>query len=227
MALLEAISLRKTFTGPSGPVMPLNDACLAAEPGEIVAICGPSGCGKTTLLLSLGGLLRPSGGTVSILGKDVYRISGEERSRLRAENIGFVFQQFHLLPYLTVLENVLAPSLARPGAESRAPELMDRLGLRQRAQHVPAQLSTGEKQRTALARAMLNDPRLLLADEPTSNLDAASAHTVVRCLLDDFVARGGAVVLVTHEAVAWEQAHRRFNMAAGRLTPDRGALARL
>ena len=220
MALLEATNLSKAFAGPSGRVLALSGVCLSVEPGEIVTIRGPSGCGKTTLLLTLGGLLRPSAGTVNILGRDVYGLSAEQRCRLRAERIGFVFQQFHLVPYLSVLENVMVPALARaaaPDAKCRALELLHRLGLKARAAHVPADLSTGERQRAALARAMLNRPPLLLADEPTGNLDDENARAVAGHL-SEFAAAGGAVVVATHDRCAWGCATRRFVMAGGGLS---------
>ena len=152
---------------------------------------GPSGCGKTTLLLVAGGLLRPENGEVSIDGTDPYSLSGEQRARFRAEQIGFVFQQFHLVPYLNVLDNVMAPALVtgETSARERAGILVERFGLADRLGHRPGQLSTGERQRVALARALLNEPRVILADEPTGNLDRRTAKTLFGLLVDFQIVR--------------------------------------
>ena len=218
--MLEFRNVSRSFAGPDGTVKALVDVSLLVSPGEIVAVKGPSGCGKTTLLLAAGGLLRPSGGVVLFDNEPMYARSPNERGRLRGEKIGFVFQQFHLLPYLSVLDNVLAPSIAlpQPGARARALELIARFGLEHRVNHVPAQLSTGERQRTALARALLNSPALILADEPTGNLDETSGKTVHQCLRD-FVHDGGAVLMVTH-GNADDIAARTVRMQAGRLTQE-------
>jgi len=216
MLILENIS--KTFVGADGPVRALDGVSLKLDRGDFLAIRGPSGCGKSTLLLSAGGLLRPDTGRVLIENQDLYSISHEGRCRLRATTIGFVFQRFHLVPYLSVLDNVLAPSLAlgRNDAHRRAGELIERFGLASRMHHLPSQLSTGERQRTALARAMLNNPRLILADEPTGNLDPDNGTIVLKCLAD-FAASGGAVLLVTHDPDAANFAKQSLSMAAGRL----------
>jgi putative ABC transport system ATP-binding protein len=207
--MLEIQHLAKSYPGPSGQLAVLADLCLQVQPGEFVAVQGPSGCGKSTLLLIAGGLLQPDAGRVVVGGQDVYALSPEERARFRADAIGFVFQQFHLVPYLSVLDNVLAPTLAAtiPGARDRAKELIERFGLAPRCRHVPAQLSTGERQRTALARALLNRPRLLLADEPTGNLDDENGQLVLR-FIADYAKGGGAVLLVTHDRRAAAVADR-------------------
>jgi putative ABC transport system ATP-binding protein len=207
--MLEIHNLSKTYQTTKGPVPVLSDFSLRVDPGEFVAVRGPSGCGKTTLLLAAGGLLRPDEGRVLVNSQDLYRLDAEARARFRAEQIGFVFQQFHLVPYLSLRDNVLTPSLARPllDARQRAEELLARLGLEGRAHHVPAQASTGERQRTALARALLHRPRLLLADEPTGNLDEASGGIVLNHLAE-FARAGGAVLLVTHDARAADFAQR-------------------
>ena len=214
--MLEITCVTRTFQGPSGGVAALQDVSLAVGAGEFVAVQGPSGCGKTTLLLVAGALLRPGSGSATINGTDVYSLSAEDRSRFRASNVGFVFQQFHLVPYLTVLENVLAASLAspRPDAEAHARELIGRFQLNDRIRHLPAQLSTGERQRTALARALLNRPGLLLADEPTGNLDTQNAQAVLDALVA-FKNAGGAVLLVTHDKDAAASADRRVQMQGG------------
>jgi ABC-type lipoprotein export system ATPase subunit len=213
---LENVS--KTYHGKAGTVAAVSDVTLTVEAGEFVSVQGPSGCGKTTLLLVAGGLLRPDSGRVALDGHDPYALPPEERARMRADAIGFVFQRFHLMPYLTVLDNVLAASMARPseGARERAMALLEHVGLGARLRHVPAELSTGERQRVALARAILNEPRVLLADEPTGNLDPASGDTVLKYLAD-FTDGGGAVLLVTHDARAAEYAGRIVRMADGRL----------
>src|SRR5437764_5922627 len=198
--MLEIRELSKTYRGPAGPVRVLQGLSLDVAAGEFVAVQGRSGCGKTTLLLAAGGLLRPGAGQVRVAGQELYALSEEARARFRAAHVGFVFQQFHLVPYLSILDNVLAPSLALavPDAEKRAHELIARLGLSHRARHVPAELSTGERQRTALARALLNRPKLHLADEPTGNLDRENAAVVLGHLAE-FAGSGGAVLLVTDD----------------------------
>ena len=216
--MLRTTDLSKLYPNPQGTVRALDGVSLAVESGEFVAVRGPSGCGKTTLLLAAGGLLRPTEGQVLVNGQDPYTLSPDERARLRAENIGFVFQQYHLVPYLSVLDNVLAPSLAmpRPGVRARAEELVARFRLMDRMHHLPAELSTGERQRTALARALLNRPGLLLADEPTGNLDADNSEVVLSCL-SEFAQDGGAVLLVTHDAGAVQYARRVLQLRNGKL----------
>jgi ABC-type lipoprotein export system ATPase subunit len=204
--MLDLCNLYKTYRG---NVTVLDGVTLHVAAGEFVAVRGPSGCGKTTLLLAAGGLLRPDTGRVSVDGTDLYALGDEARARFRAANIGFVFQQFHLVPYLSVLDNVLAASLGfpLPDARKRAEHLLARFGLTSRCHHVPAELSTGERQRTALARALLHRPKLLLADEPTGNLDPDNGRLVLDALADHARA-GGAVLLVTHEQEAAARAHR-------------------
>ncbi len=216
--MIELRDVSKRYETADGPVQALASVTLSAQAGELVAVRGHSGCGKTTLLLSAGGLLAPDSGQVAVLGRNVYGLSARQRAELRAAAIGFVFQQFHLVPYLTVLENVLAPSLAVPAADAarRASELVEHFGLSDRMAHLPAKLSTGERQRVALARAMLNHPRVILADEPTGNLDEASTEIVLRHLAD-FAAEGGTVLLVTHDQRAAEYASRTLRMERGRL----------
>ena len=216
--MVEFKNVTKVYDGPGGKVAALDRISLSVQPGEFLAVCGPSGCGKTTLLLTAGGLLRPSNGQVSLDGHDPYGISPEMRSKMRARMIGFVFQQFHLIPYLTVWQNILAPSLALPAkeADQRAQELVNRFGLDERAGHVPAQISTGQRQRTALARALLNKPKIILADEPTGNLDEGNANTVLG-YLSQYVAEGGCVLLVTHDARTAAHATRSLQMSRGKL----------
>jgi ABC-type lipoprotein export system ATPase subunit len=202
----------------SPPVVALEEVSLSLGSGEFVAVRGPSGSGKSTLLLAAGGLLAPTSGLVVFEGQDLYGLSPGARARWRARNVGFVFQQFYLIPYLSVLDNVLAPALAwrLPEARRRAAELLDRFALADRAAHVPAELSVGQQQRTALARALLHRPRLLLCDEPTGNLDDQSAEGVLECLAE-FQREGGAVLLVTHYAGAARRAQRIVLLEAGRI----------
>ena len=216
--MIEASGLTREFAGPSGKVVALRDVALRVEQGEFLAVRGPSGCGKTTLLMILGGLLRPTAGEVRIDGQNPYDLPPEARSRFRAERIGFVFQEFYLVPYLSVVENIMAPVLARPHADAagRARELVRRFRLDDRADHVPAALSTGERQRVALARALFHEPGLLLADEPTGNLDEENAERVLSHLAA-FAESGGTVVMVTHHAEASGSAGRVLEMEAGTL----------
>jgi len=216
--MLELSNVGKTYqTGPK-TVRAVENVSLSVRGGEMVCIRGPSGCGKTTLLLMCGALLRPSAGAVRVDGVDPYALAPNARSAFRAQRIGFVFQQFHLVPYLTVLQNVLTPSVPnpRPDAVARAHRLLAEFGLEPRAHHLPAELSVGERQRAALARALLNAPRLLLADEPTGNLDPANA-TAVLDALRNYAGQGGAVLLVTHDPGATTRASRTLTMEAGRL----------
>lgn len=215
-------NVTKEFDGPKEKITALDNISLALSPGEMLAINGHSGCGKTTLLLTAAGMLRPDRGEVELMGKSgIYNLSPDQRSRLRAGCIGFVFQQFHLIPYLTVRENILTPVLSLPKGDpdQRAPELISRFGLEERADHIPAQLSTGERQRTALARALLNQPDIIFADEPTGNLDDENTEIVLKHLRD-FVSTGGSVLLVTHNAKASDYATRMIKMKNGRLLEE-------
>ena len=209
-AVLELNQVAKAHDSGNGQrVQALDGGSLSVEAGDFVAVRGPSGSGKTTLLLIACGLLAPDQGVVSIGGRDLGSMSAEGRARFRAENVGFVFQQFHLIPYLSGLHNVMTPAVAANIADApeRAEKLIAQFGLRSRAHHPTARLSTGERQRTALARALLNRPKLLLADEPTGNLDADNAGGVMAGL-SDFAKNGGAVLLVTHDDNAAARADR-------------------
>jgi len=216
--LLEATDLRKAYAGRRGAVHALTGVSLTAEAGEFVVVQGPSGCGKTTLLLTVGALLMPTGGRVRVDGREPYSLSPEARARFRATTIGFVFQQFHLVPYLSARDNIAVAALAlpKPDVRARTEELMAHFGLTDRAHHVPAELSVGERQRVALARALLNGPKLVLADEPTGNLDGGNAETVLAHLAE-FARNGGAVLLVTHDPRAGKYARRVLHMAQGKL----------
>ncbi len=218
--LLEIDNLTKTYQSGSATVRAIDGVTLHVDAGQFVAVQGPSGCGKTTLLLVAGGLLAPDAGTVRIAGENPYDLPPDRRAKFRARRVGFVFQQFHLVPYLSVLDNVLAPSLAADPKETdlreRAATLIAKFGLAHRQHHVPGQLSTGERQRTALAAALLNGPSVLLADEPTGNLDQENADIVLGHLAA-FAEQGGAVLMVTHDKEAAGRANRIETIRDGKL----------
>ena len=211
MVRLENVT--KTYRRPGGDVHALDDATFHVEPGEFVAVKGPSGSGKSTLLLTVGAMVRPTEGVVTVAQTDVYALSTRARAQFRAETLGFVFQMFHLVPYLSVVENVLLPTLARSTPDD-APEtargLLERFGLAARIGHKPAELSIGERQRVAMARA------LLIADEPTGNLDPANAREVMGYLAQ-FHRDGGTIVLVTHEEAIEQYAQRTVLIRDGRI----------
>jgi|LSQX01.2.fsa_nt_gb ABC-type lipoprotein export system ATPase subunit len=214
-------SIGKSYRTGRHEVRALDDVTLEIGAGEFAAVQGPSGCGKTTLLLAVGALLQPDTGRVLVDGEDLYAMPLERRAQFRATTIGFVFQQFHLIPYLSVRDNVLAPTLALAAgdATTRAEELLERFNLTERAAHTPAELSTGERQRVALARAMLHRPKVILADEPTGNLDERNAAGVLEALAG-FAEEGGTVLLVTHDREAASRAARIIRLEAGRLVSD-------
>jgi ABC-type lipoprotein export system ATPase subunit len=200
----------KQVTKRFGAVTALAPFDLDVATGEFIAIKGASGSGKTTLLLTLGGMLRPSDGTVSFDGEDLYSQSSTARAEYRATEVGFVFQMFHLVPYLGVEENVRLAM--RNGAMTQRPrELLEQFGLGHRLTHTPGELSAGERQRVALARALVNEPRLILADEPTGNLDPENDRQVFEHL-SEFHRAGGTVIVVTHGSTADEFADRIVNL---------------
>lgn len=217
--ILSAENLTKHYASSEGEVLAVNGISLSLESGDFVAMHGPSGCGKSTFLLIAGGLLSPDKGKLSVAGEDPYALSPGARSAFRAEHIGFVFQQFHLIPYLNVLDNLLVNELT-PGDTSdlrgEAEALLEKFQMTERKHHVPSQLSVGEQQRVALARAMLRRPKLLLADEPTGNLDAENSGILLDSL-KEFSAEGGAVLMVTHDERAREAAGRSIGMKAGKI----------
>ncbi len=219
--MIRCDEVTKIFSKNGSEVMSLDRFTAEVADGEFVAVRGPSGSGKTTLLLTLGGMQRPSEGLVQLAGRDLYAMSPAERARLRSSEIGFVFQMFHLVPYLDLLGNVLLACPGKPSAEvrQRAGELMDELGLADRASHRPGELSAGERQRLAVARALLNRPKLILADEPTGNLDPENAAEVIRHLAE-FHRGGGTVVLVTHGEVVNAHADRTLSLEQGRLVTN-------
>src|SRR3954468_449081 len=221
MAIVRAAGLVKTFGEGRAARSILDGAALEVEAGELVAVLGRSGSGKSTLLHVLGGLDRADAGEIEVAGERVDGASERRLAALRRRRIGFVFQFFHLLPELSGEANVRLAARVRgahPRAGERAGELVERLGLREGAGLAPAQLSGGEQQRFAIARALVNDPAVLLADEPTGNLDPASGHEVLR-LLRETADEGRAVLLVTHDDAASAAADRVLRLHEGRLVP--------
>jgi ABC-type lipoprotein export system ATPase subunit len=234
--MVELKNITKTYRTRRGDVQALRDVNLRIEKGEFVVLCGPSGSGKTTLLMTVAAMLRPTAGTVCVEQRDLYAMSIRDRAKFRARNIGFVFQMFHLVPYLNIVENVLlarhspggspgrlgplagGPSAASGGTEATkrqaAEELLKRFGLAERASHKPAELSAGEKQRAAMARALFNRPRIILADEPTGNLDPANAESVLGHLFQ-FHRDGGTVIVATHGPTAGRFADRVIYLRNG------------
>jgi len=195
----------------------LDNFSLNVDPGEWIAIMGPSGSGKSTLVNLIGCLDRPSSGEIWMDGQNVANMSASELNRIRAEKIGFVFQQFHLIPFLSALENVmLAQYFHSMTDEQEALEALERVGLKGRAHHIPSQLSGGEQQRVCIARALINDPKIVLADEPTGNLDAANEEIVLR-LLRELHQQGHTIVMVTHDPVVARLADRRIELHHGKI----------
>jgi putative ABC transport system ATP-binding protein len=220
--MIQLQHVSKSFLPKTGPpIEVLHGLDLSIEAGTFAAISGASGCGKSTLLLVAGGLMRPDAGEVTVAKHNLTALRSEELGRRRAESIGFVFQRFHLLPYLSVRENILAATVAlktgRDGSDCRAAELMQQLGLAGRADHLPGELSVGEMQRTALARAMLNEPQVILADEPTGNLDPENAGLVLDAFAQ-FCKSGGTVLMVTHNPTDAARASQQWRMGEGRVT---------
>jgi putative ABC transport system ATP-binding protein len=211
--LVQLEQLEKRF----GEVRALDRVSFDVEAGEWIAIMGPSGSGKTTLINILGGLEHPSGGRVVVDGLEIGNLGERELTRYRADKIGFVFQQFHLVPYLTALENVmLAQYFHSITDEKEAAEALCRVGLGDRLSHVPAELSGGEQQRVAIARALINQPKVILADEPTGNLDEANEAIVLR-LLHELNDAGHTILVVTHSQAIGNLADRRIELEHGRL----------
>jgi len=211
--LVEVEHLTRAYDG----VRALDDLSFSVEAGEWIAIMGPSGSGKTTLVNILGGLDAPTSGRVLVAGADIGRMDETGLTRYRAEKVGFVFQQYHLVPYLTALENVMLAQYFHSMTDEReAQEALARVGLAERAEHLPSQMSGGEQQRVAIARALINHPRIILADEPTGNLDEANQHIVVN-LLRELHAEGHTILLVTHDPSIGRLADRRIELEHGRL----------
>lgn len=223
MALLVLDSVTKRFDAPDGGAegpLVLDGVDLSLDEGERMAVVGPSGSGKSTLLHLAAGLDRPTGGRVVLDGQDLAGLDEGALARARRESVGLVFQDHHLLPQCSALENVLVPTLVaedRAGAEERARELLERVGLGGRLTHRPAQLSGGERQRVAVVRALINRPKLLLADEPTGALDEAAAGGLGELLLELNASQGVALVVVTHSSALAERVGRTLRLEGGRL----------
>jgi ABC-type lipoprotein export system ATPase subunit len=216
--MIQFESVHKTYRTATREVAAIADMSLSVDEGEFIAVRGPSGCGKSTLLSLAGGLVLPTQGRILIDGQPLSEMTAAQRSSFRGEKIGFVFQMFHLLPYLTIIENVVVAAHEVPPApvRKRAEQLLSDFGLTDRLTHRPGELSAGERQRVALARALLNRPRLLLADEPTGNLDPENAAGVLE-LLAQFHEQGGTILLVTHHDRAAAYANRSLALDQGRL----------
>jgi lipoprotein-releasing system ATP-binding protein len=212
--------LSKHYPTPRGPLTVLSDVSFSLAPGDAAAVMGPSGSGKSSLLYILGALEPPSSGTVTIDGCNPFTLDAAKAAAFRNRAIGFVFQDHCLLPQLTVLENVLIPTLVATGvgdSRARATQLIDRVGLRDRIEHRPSELSGGERQRVAIARALVRNPKLVLCDEPTGNLDQASAATVASLLLDLHRRHNNILIVVTHSEPLASNFSTRFTISHNRL----------
>ena len=222
--MIVAEGLEKSYTSGGRPLPVLRSLDLEIEAESFVSVVGPSGSGKTTLLGLLAGLDEPTGGRVLLDGQDIFALTEDGRAEFRSQRVGFVFQTFHLLPTLTAIENVLVPLELRGegrSARPRAASLLDRVGLGDRMDHYPAQLSGGEQQRVALARAFANSPRILFADEPTGNLDQETGASIVGMIEELNREAQTTLVLVTHDLALAERADRVIGLAGGRVATDR------
>jgi len=211
-------NVTKVYRTGGSEVKALDGIHLQVERGEFLVVRGPSGSGKTTLLMTVAAMLRPTAGTITVDGRDLGRMSDRDRARFRARTTGFIFQMFHLVPYLNVIENVVLGAVTAGSSEARAmaSELLRQVGMESRALHKPLELSAGERQRTAIARALMSGPKLLLADEPTGNLDRENAHGVLGHL-SDFHKSGGTVIVATHDVEAESLANRVIALGHGRV----------
>ena len=220
--IVKAEGLTKQVTTPDHVLTIVKNATFAVAAGEAVAILGASGSGKSTLLGLLAGLDVPTSGRVTIAGEDLFALNEDGRARLRGQMVGFVFQSFQLLPALTALENAMLPLELAGGADAtgRARRVLDRVGLAERLGHYPRQLSGGEQQRVAVARAFVTEPKLLFADEPTGNLDSDTGEHVIDLLFEMNRERGTTLVLVTHDAELATRCDRRLHIAAGEITHE-------
>ncbi len=221
MSILRCEALAKTYVSGGREITVLRDITFELEAGAFLALTGPSGSGKSTLLGLLAGLDRPATGRVVLDGHDLSTLSEDQRAEIRAEKVGFVFQSFHLIPTLTARENIQVPlELQGEDGRARAGELLERVGLGDRGHHYPAQLSGGEQQRVAVARAFVHRPRILFADEPTGNLDAANGANVVDLLGELNRELGTTLVLVTHDPELADLAHRVLRLRDGAVVSD-------
>ena len=221
--MLKMEDVCKSYQHRGQVVKALDCATLHIPSGDFVSLVGPSGSGKSTLLLMLGGMLSPSSGRVLLKDESIYDLTSDGRARLRKKSIGFVFQTFNLVPYLTALENVQVP-MYLAGADEETQEetattLLQRVGLADRVDHKPAELSVGQQQRVALARMLANDPALILADEPTGNLDPETADQIIR-FFEEFNQEGRTIVMVTHDPRAAARARRTLKLADGRIVDE-------
>jgi len=224
MSILRCESLARSYASGGREITVLRDITFELEAGGFLAVTGPSGSGKSTLLGLLAGLDRPTRGRVVLDGRDLAALTEDERAQVRAEAVGFVFQSFHLIPTLTARENIQVPlELRGEDARARAEELLERVGLGDRGHHYPAQLSGGEQQRVAVARAFVHRPKVLFADEPTGNLDAANGRNVVELLGELNRELGTTLVLVTHEPDLAARARRVIRLRDGALDFDSAA----
>ena len=221
--MLALQSVSKTYIHRGRTVKALDNASLEVRNGDFVSVVGPSGSGKSTLLLMLGGMLSPASGRVIVDHQSLYDMSADDRAELRRKKIGFVFQTFNLIPYLTALENVQVPLLLAGidwrEQQERASALLTRLGLADRLDHKPSELSVGQQQRVALARMLANDPAVVLADEPTGNLDPETSRHIID-FLEEINGEGRTVVMVTHDMRAAERAKRILKLVDGAIMPD-------
>lgn len=215
--MIECTNLSKTYHVKGKEIKALEQIDLTIQTGEFITLRGHSGCGKSTLLLTLGGMIRPSSGSVVVNNQDIYQLSIQKRAEYRSKEIGFIFQAFHLIPYLNVFENILSASQTFDSSlEKRANELIAQFNLETRKTHKPNELSVGERQRVALARAFLKKPTLILADEPTGNLDPQNAENVLSHL-KDYQKSGATIVLVTHQNNYEKYTDRVINMSDGKI----------
>lgn len=221
-SVLRVSNLTKTFQSGSRDLTVLDDVSFTVHDGDTCAIVGPSGSGKTTLLGLAAGLDSPTSGTVELCGTNLTPLDEDERAAVRNRDVGFVFQTFRLLPTLTAVENVMVPAelQGRSGARERAARLLDRVGLGDRLDHYPTQLSGGERQRVAMARAFINEPRILFADEPTGNLDVETAETIEDLLFELNANAGTTLVLVTHNLELAEKTGRVLRLRQGKVEAD-------
>lgn len=219
--IIELRNATREYRGRTGSVRALDSVSLTVAHGEWLAITGPSGSGKSTLINLLGCLDRADSGTVRIAGKDVQALSRKELDQFRAETVGFIFQQFHLIPYLTALENVMLAQFFHSMTDrDEALDALEKVGLAERSNHLPSELSGGEQQRVCIARALINQPPVLLADEPTGNLDSAN-QTIVSGLLRSLHRSGHTILMVTHDPEMAQMADRIIELQHGRVTAER------
>ena len=227
--MLRMDEVSKSYQHRGRVVKALDGATIDIPSGDFVSLVGPSGSGKSTLLLMLGGMLSPSAGRVFLKNQSIYDLRSDGRARIRKENIGFVFQTFNLVPYLTAFENVQIPLLLAgaddKSQEERAAALLERVGLGDRMDHKPSELSVGQQQRVALARMLANDPAVILADEPTGNLDPETADQVIR-FFEEFNQEGRTIVMVTHDPKAAERAKRTLKLRDGKILSESNPAAK-